>query len=115
MTGVLAMLFCAVVGTARMEGVLGAQVDAVIRERICSADAKGPIYDEAEGAFATCWDGRTAYAMWAIEGKVKVDLPADAVGGTIYDLMGNSRRLDPARTEVELTERPHYLVCGGEK
>lgn len=57
MTGVLAMLFCAVVGTARMEGVLGAQVDAVIRERICSADAKGPIYDEAEGAFATCWDG----------------------------------------------------------
>lgn len=56
-------------------------------------------------------DGRAAYAMWAIEDPVKVRLPADAVGGMIYDLMGNGRPLNPARTEIELVENPHYVVC----
>ena len=55
-------------------------------------------------------DGKRVYAMWAIEGKAKVELPADAVGGTVYDLMGNSRPPNPDRTSVELSERPYYIV-----
>ena len=56
-------------------------------------------------------DGRRVYAMWAIEGKTKVDLPADAVGGEIYDIMGNQRHLEPSMTSIELLEHPHYIVC----
>ena len=56
-------------------------------------------------------DGRKVYALWAIEGTEKIVLPMDAVGGTVYDLMGNARSLDPSRTEVSLSENPHYILC----
>ena len=55
-------------------------------------------------------DGKRVYAMWAIEGKVKVDLPTDVVGGTVCDLMGNSRPLDSEWRTVEVSERPCYIV-----
>ena len=55
-------------------------------------------------------DGRIVYAMWAIEGSCRIDLPTNALGGEIYDIMGNKRALDPSRTSVELSERPYYVV-----
>lgn len=55
-------------------------------------------------------DGRIVYAMWAIEGKLLVDLPTEAVGGEIYDIMGNRRTLDASLTSVELSEQPYYVV-----
>ena len=56
-------------------------------------------------------DGKRVYAMWAIEGRERIDLPADAIGGTVCDLMGNRSPLRPDRTSVELSERPHYVIC----
>ena len=59
-------------------------------------------------------NGKNIYAMWAVEDEInihiKADLPPDAVGGTVYDLMGNARQLDPALKSVELSERPYYVV-----
>ena len=55
--------------------------------------------------------GKRVYAMWAIEGKTKVDLPADAVGGTVCDLMGNSRPLSSEWKTVEVSERPCYIMA----
>ena len=56
-------------------------------------------------------DGKRVYAMWAIEDKAKVDLPADAVGGEIYDIMGNQRHLESSETSITLFEHPCYIVC----
>lgn len=56
-------------------------------------------------------DGRRVYAMWAIRGPLRVDLPKDAVGGDVFDIMGNRRTLDPSLTFIELSERPHYILC----
>ena len=55
-------------------------------------------------------DGKRVYAVWAIEGRTRVDLPADAVGGTVCDLMGNSRPLSSEWTTVEISERPCYIM-----
>lgn len=56
-------------------------------------------------------DGRKVYAMWAVRGTVSIDLPKDAVGGEIYDLMGNRRSSDPPSLQITLSESPCYVVC----
>lgn len=56
-------------------------------------------------------DGRKIYVLWSVEGAETVALPEDAVGGEVFDIMGNSRRLDPKRTEVTISENPYYIRC----
>lgn len=60
-------------------------------------------------------NGRNIYAMWAVEDEINIhiraELPPDAIGGKVYDLMGNCRTLDPSVTSIELSERPYYVVC----
>ena len=55
--------------------------------------------------------GSIAYAAWAVEGTVEIDLPKEiAGGGRIVDLMGNARPVAPEETRIALTERPVYML-----
>lgn len=55
-------------------------------------------------------DGRKAYAMWAVEKPVEVEIPSDVRGGSVFDLMGNRSDLGD-RTKLTLTESPVYVVA----
>lgn len=52
---------------------------------------------------------RKAYAMWAVENPVEVDVPTDVLEGFLFDLMGNRSELGD-RKRMTLTESPVYLV-----
>ena len=54
-------------------------------------------------------DGRKAYAMWAVEKPVEVEIPSDGRGGFVFDLMGNRSDLGN-QTKLTLTESPVYVV-----
>lgn len=54
-------------------------------------------------------DGRKAYAMWAYQDPVEVEIPSDVRGGFVFDLMGNRSDLGN-RAKLTLTESPVYVV-----
>ena len=53
--------------------------------------------------------GAPVLAMWAIEGEVEIDVPAEMHGGTVVDLFGNMENL-PEGGKIRLAERPVYVV-----
>ncbi|MCX7969632.1 MAG: glycosyl hydrolase [Armatimonadetes bacterium] len=61
--------------------------------------------DVGEGAVCLVFksDGGEVWALWAIEGERKIDIPVSSKSVTVTDLMGNSQTMRPVKGKLALT------------
>ena len=87
-------------GDIRLLDRVGGQFAATLDARVFSEYAQGPVYDEAENAFATHWDDSDDHAGWQNE----------YWGKTMLCYAGAVRHTRDAKLAAWCVEKAHHLI-----
>ena len=87
-------------GDIRLLGRVGGQFAATLDARVFSEYAQGPVYDEAENAFATHWDDSDDHAGWQNE----------YWGKTMLCYAGAVRYTRDAKLAAWCVKKAHHLI-----